>query len=228
MVRKFKHPNDIETDTVATIDLGGTVVKGEIQSSHQHILEKLGVPSYARQQVQNSAENFNGYKNYRKWESALNEAIEEYAKAHNYAETYLNAVEELVEDRTIIPGARDFVSYLNERGIDTIALSNEPVHIAEHLAEELGMTGVYQMAKYSCGKNSCKLELDENRSAGKNTVVRLLQDQGSEVMHFGNGKDDEWAVRRADAGIKQRSWIKQEESAYKWAKKSVENKEVLV
>jgi len=205
---------------IATLDIGGTLVdSGEKISSHAKINKALGMAPEEEKRIYEQYEGKNGdIQNHRHHAYDRTQALEGREEAN--IENYAKIVQEILDGREVIEGAPEFIETLQDQNYTTIALSSTPPAATRPQAEELGIDYIYKWKDFEFYEDGgfARIYVSPEGENGKQDVIKAFQQQGAEVIHFGNGANDLEAINQADAGFRQ-FWTSNPENAYEWARK---------
>lgn len=211
-------------DKVATIDMGGTLLSnpGESPSTHARLNVALGLKP---------DEEFDLYTEFKGENGDLENHMDHARKQTDLLrglddaniETYATTVQELIEDTELMSAAQRFTDELDDMGYATVAVSSAPPAVTRPYADELDLDAVYRWKDYNFMDSGLfdRVWVNPEARNGKYEVVEGLQDQATDVAHFGNGDNDKEAVQAADAG-KRQWWMANPDKAVKWALKEAE------
>ncbi|MFB6100097.1 MAG: HAD family hydrolase [Candidatus Nanohalobium sp.] len=219
-------PDDVDADRVATLDLGGTLVKdGYLPATFSYINRELGMSREAERNVFRTHQGDSGdIEDYHEYANHLTLSLRNADTGKDLTDfmVYANAVQDLIDDRSIISGAGEFVDYLQEEGYHTVALSSAPRAVTVPFADDIGIDAVYRFRDYVFDSETGDFQMvyvDEDAPNGKEDIVELLEED-SEVLHVGNGGNDVGAFNKASEKIERHDWSRNDE-AYEEARKVV-------
>lgn len=227
MTRLIENASKMSKKKVATLDLGGTLVRRtEDMSSHQKIHTDLGLTVEEDKRLYDLNSDSSG-KIYDHGVHAkeVTEKLQEKNRGEEDRRVYANSIQELLQGREIIEGAGNFVDFLKSAGYYTMILSSSPKGLTQPLADKLGVEGVYRFKDYEFESNGefSQVYVNPEAYSGKGQVVSSLRENCDEVAHFGNGGNDIEAVENADIGLKQWNWTANPEKAYEEAREQVKS-----
>ncbi|WP_414837779.1 HAD family hydrolase [Candidatus Nanosalina sp. VS9-1] len=222
LVESYRQMSDYEK--VATIDMGGTLLSRpqDSPSTHARLNVALGLAEqeemdlYVEFQAGNG--EINDHSEHARKQTELLRGLEDAD-----IETYANTVQEILQDTELMPAAQRFTDELDEMGYTTVAVSSAPPAVTMPYADELELDGVYRWKDYNFTDSGLfdRVWVNPEAQNGKHEVVEGLQDQDTDVAHFGNGDNDKGAVKAADAG-KRQWWMANPDKAVDWALKEAE------
>tara|TARA_B100000963_G_scaffold233322_1_gene203788 strand:- start:5585 stop:6268 length:684 start_codon:yes stop_codon:yes gene_type:complete len=181
-------------------DLDGTLVDTapDLMRAHNHVMKKFGYPTKSTEEIRNLVGQGAGAMLGR---SIWGQAKKEFSKVQDK-----NIKEEMVKDfidfygknivneSTLINGAKDFLIWAKEKNISMAVCTNKQEHLAIDLLKKIG---IYDFFEYVAGHNTFDYCKPDPRHL--TSVIEILNGDIKKSLMIGDSETDANAAK--DAGI---------------------------